>query len=198
MSLKNAKISFNYSENFVPQGDNNLKIENQSNSHIDAGSIKAKSQAEFNITGSFFAPQYSLVYLNATLNYSPSNFSSTFQTKNQFGVNVKDPPISLQVSGQKELSSGDEVEYLIDYKNDSSKTFSSIWLKTDYPDNFSFLSASSDPNSGDNLWYLGTLNPGQEGKITVQGTLSGSGGEVKTMKSLQYRNPEYRRSPCFI
>jgi hypothetical protein len=183
VSLKNAKISMNYSENFSPQEDGKLVIENQSNSHIDIGKIGAKSQNQFDVTGAFFAPQDFVVYLNATLSYSPSNFNSIFQIKSQLGVNIGDSPITLEVYAPQELSSGNEIEYLISYKNNGDKTFSDMRIKAEYPDNFSFLSSSQETSGGNNLWYIGDLNPGQEAKITVQGSLAGSGGEIKIIKA---------------
>ena len=183
VSLKNAKISLNYSENFIPQEANNLKIEDQSNSYIDVGKVRFKSQVEYEVSGKFFAPHGFMVYLNGTLSYSPSVSNNFFQTKNQFGVDVKDSPISLEVLVPQQLASGSQVEYLVDYKNNSTQTFDNIQLKVEYPDSFSFLSSNQETADANNLWNVGTLKPGQEGKITIQGILSGAGSEVKILKA---------------
>lgn len=183
VDLNNAKIVLNYSENFSPKAENGLVIENQSNSYIEAGKIKSKSQAEYEINGNFLAPQDFVVYLNVTLLYSPSGSSSVYQSKSQFGVNIKNSPVSIDFLAPQEVPSGDQAEYVINYKNSSSKTFNDIRIQIEYPAEFSFSSSDPGISESNNLWYIGSLESGQEGKIVARGILQGTGGEIKTAKA---------------
>jgi hypothetical protein len=183
IDLKNAKLALNYSENFSPNEKSGLKIENQSNSNIEIGKIKSKSKSEYEIEGSFLAPQDFVVYLHATILYSPSSSNSTYQSKSQLGVNIKNSPIVIDFYAPQTLSSGDQAEYVVNYKNNSSKTFDDIRIQIDYPSEFSFVSSDPGTSEKNNLWYVGSLGPQKEGKIISRGIMQGSGGEVKIAKA---------------
>ncbi|MDO8529524.1 MAG: hypothetical protein Q7S18_02545 [bacterium] len=183
VDLKNVQILLNYSENFKPKEDQNLTIENPSNSRIDLGTIKAYSGGEADISGTFFAAKNAIVYLNATLRYTPSNFNSVFDLKKQLGVNVKSSPLFLELDAPAEVSNGNKVDYVVNYRNSSAEYFDGLRLKMVYADGFYFISASSAPSEGNNIWYLGSLKPGESGKIVITGTIQGNEDESKIVEA---------------
>lgn len=179
IDLNNAQLLIKNSENFKPQETQDLTIDNPSSSRIAIGTIKGKSTKEIKIKGTFFAAKNSVVYLNASLEYTPSNLSVKYQSKGQLGVNVQSSPLLLEVEAPLEIVSGNKIDYVIDYRNSSTEYFDGIRLKINYPDGFSFTSSSISPSEGNNIWYLGSMKPDQDGKIIVTGNLSGSGDEGK-------------------
>ncbi len=168
VALKDAEILLNYPENFRPEGSVNLKQEGPQNSSIYVGEIKSYSQGEMEIKGNFYAPKDYVVYLGATLKYTPSNFNSVFEAKNQLGINVKSSPIFLEVTAPLEVASGNNVEYVVDYKNLSTLNFDNLRLKIDYPGGFEFQSSDPRSSEGNNFWYLGSLGASQGGKIRIE------------------------------
>lgn len=180
--LRNAKLTLNYSENFKPKENQYLKIENPSNSRINIGTIKSREEKEFEISGSFFAAKDTTIYLNAILEYTPSNFNSIFVSKGQLGVKVDSSPLFLEIQAPSEVVSGNKVDYVIDYRNLSSEYFDGVKLKIDYPEGFSFVSSQPSPSEGSGIWYLGSMNPNQSGKLVVSGTINGENGENKLVK----------------
>jgi hypothetical protein len=182
-SLNNAKIIFNYSENFRPDESKDLKIDNPSNSRITLGTIKGNSEGEIDISGSFLAAKDSTVYINSTLEYTPSSFSIAFQSKNQFGVNVASSPLFLEIEVPSESVDGNKIDYVINYRNTSGEYFDGVRLKAEYPEGFSFTSSNPSPSEGSAVWYLGSLAPNQDGKIVITGTINGSEEEGKTVKA---------------
>jgi hypothetical protein len=183
VDLNNAEILLGYSENFQLEENPNLKIENQTNSKIILGTIKAHSGGEVEIHGKFYGPKDYIVYLNATLNYIPSNFNSTFQSTNKLGVNVRTSPIALEVAAPLEAANGNSLEYVINYQNNSSRSFNNVSLKNEYPEKFDFISANPKATDGNNVWYVGTISPNQTGKITILGNINGLKDEEKTLKA---------------
>lgn len=183
IGLKDAYILLNYAENFLPESTDGLQVLNNSNSRIEIGTIEGRSEGEIKLKGKFYAPQDYTVYIRATLNYVPSNFNSVFQTKGQLGVNVRTSPIFLEISAPLEAASGNDVEYFINYKNLSSRNFNDARVKIEYPDGFSFTSANPEASEGNNFWYIGDLEPGKEGSISILGKLSGSNGQSKAVKT---------------
>lgn len=183
VDLKDASILLNHSENFQPESATNLQTVNAGNSKIHIGTIKSRSQGEIILKGRFYAPKDYVVYLRSRLDYTPSNFNSMFQVQSQIGVNVKTSPIFLEVTAPLEAASGNDVEYLIDYKNQSSRSFSDVRIKVEYPDRFQFTSGNPRPSEGNNFWYIGNLGPDEGGKIKVLGTTQGSRNEGKIVKA---------------
>jgi hypothetical protein len=182
VDLNNAEMLLGYAENFQPEKNPNLISENQTNSKIKIGTIKAHSKGEVEIQGKFYGPKDYVVYLNATLNYTPSNFNSLFQSTNKLGVNVRTSPITLEVAAPLEAANGNSVEYTIDYKNISNRNFDNISLQVEYPGKFNFVSANPKPTDGNKDWYVGMIGPNQSGKIKILGSINGLSEEGKTFK----------------
>lgn len=181
-SLEDAEILLNYSENFQPEEDVNFKKINSTNGRIYIGKIDSYAEGEAEVRGRFFAPKDYSIYLAATLNYKPSSVKSVFQAKSQLGINIKTAPVELIVTAPLEVADGNRAEYLIDYKNSSGRSFSDLRLKIEYPSGFNFESAEPRTSEGNNFWYLGRLDPGQGGKITVVGEIWGNKDEIKIIK----------------
>lgn len=182
LDLVNAQILLSYSENFKPKESQNLKINDPANSKIVLGTIKGHSEKSIEITGDFFAAKDDVVYLNAILEYSPSGFSLKFQSKNQLGVKVESSPLFLEIEAPLETVSGSKTDYVINFKNASSEYFDGVRVKIEYPDGFSYISSDVPVSEGNNIWYLGSLGPNQEGKIVITGNIQGSREEIKAIK----------------
>jgi len=179
IDLNNSQLLIKNSENFKPKESQNLTIDNPSSSRIFIGTMKGKSTKEIKISGTFFAAENAVVYLNAVLEYNPGSLSVKYQSKGQLSVNVESSPLFLEIAAPLEAVSGNKVDYAIDYRNLSTEYFDGVRLKVGYPDGFSFISSNPAPSEGNNVWYLGSLRPNQDGKIVISGNLSGSGDEGK-------------------
>jgi hypothetical protein len=182
VSLKDAEIILNYSDNFQPEENAKLEPAGYGSSRIKLGEMKGHSEGEFELKGKFYAPQDYVIYLKATLNYIPSNFSSPFQAQNQMAVKVKASPLDLRVTAPREASSGENVEYSIDYKNLSSRSFGDLRVKVEYPDGFEFKESDPAPAEGKEIWYVGNLDVNQSGRIIVKGVMTGIKDEAKIVK----------------
>lgn len=184
VDLLDAEILLNYSENFRPEQNENFQAENVTNGKITVGTIKSRSEGSVELKGRFYGPKDFVVYLNATLNYKPSNFNSLFQAKTQRGIAVKTSPLFLDITAPLEAPSGDKVEYVIDYKNFSDQYLDNLRLKLEYPQGFIFSSADPAPSEGNNFWYLGALDKNGSGKVKISGILNGEYKNGKIVKAI--------------
>lgn len=181
--LKDVQLLLNYPENFKIKERSDLKVDNPTNSRINIGTLKANSGGDITLKGSFIAVKDITVYLNATLQYSPGSSSSVFQSKGQLGVNVKSSSLFLEIQAPMEAVGGNKVDYVIDYRNLTTEYLDKIRIKADYPEGFSFVSSDPAPSENNGVWYLGSLEPGKNGKIVISGTMDGTDGESKTVKA---------------
>lgn len=182
-TLKNAQILLNYSDNFRPDENGELKIDNASNSRLILGDIAPNSQGEKVIAGKFFAPANAVVYINADLEFTPSGFSSVFRSSAKIGVNIRTSPLKLEIESPLEIISGKKIDYVINFSNASINRYANVKIKMEYPKEFNFTSANPPAALNNELWNIGDLEPGAGGKIVISGNISGARGDSKIIKA---------------
>lgn len=179
VTLKKAEIQLNYAENFQPIDNTNLKYLSPSSSKVFIGDIKPMSEGETELRGIFYAPKDAPVYLYASIHFVPSNGSSELSMKGQIGVNITGAPVTLDVIAPQQVASGDDVQYVVDYKNIDVKMMSDVQIKIDFPEGFQMTSAQPSPSEQKSIWYIGNLDSEQGGKIIIDGQLSGNDNQNK-------------------
>jgi uncharacterized repeat protein (TIGR01451 family) len=179
LDLKNASIRLTYPENFKPEETANLKSEGPTAGIIPLGNISSHGSGKVVLNGRMYSPKGALIYLKADLVYSPSSLSVQFVSKSQIGISVSSSPIAVEVIAPQNVSTGDEVNYLVTYKNEGNETFENLRIRAEYPEGFSFASSEPSPFEANNIWYVGSMAPGQSGKIVIAGKLEGNRDQTK-------------------
>lgn len=181
-SLKDAVIRVNYSENFKPLDNLNLESEGQNSIRYNIGTIEGKSEGKIELRGKFFGTKGILVYVNAKLEYSSSNFSSQFAAEGKHGVSISSSPLEIEASGPLNVSSGGAVSFTVKYRNSGQQSFRNLKLKAELPPDFTVTISEPLPASGGNIWYVGDLEGGKSGEVKISGVLSGQPQETKQFK----------------
>jgi uncharacterized repeat protein (TIGR01451 family) len=183
VELQNVQLKIIYPDDFKPEDNANFIEESPTSGTYNLGAIAGHAEGKINFTGRMYSPKGALIYLKAQLSYNPGSYSTRYTSEKQLGINVTTSPITLEVSGPQNVASGDEINYMVNYKNDGESDLRDIKIKMDYPDGFTF--STSDPKSfeGNNIWYVGTLSPGQSGKIVVSGKLEGEKEEIRIVRA---------------
>lgn len=179
VSLKNAELQLTYSENFQPTDNTNLKIFSPSSGKISVGDIGPMQEGSVELKGIFYAPEDFPLFLKATLGFVPSNGTDTLSMESQISIKITAAPVILDLSVPEQIANGDQVEYLISYKNLDIRSIGDLQINIDFPPGFKMHSADPQPSEKESNWYVGNLEPDQEGKITIRGSLSGDDGENK-------------------
>ena len=179
LDIDKAVLKIAYPENFKPEDNPNFKIENLTSGMFDLGTIKGNSEGKVILNGRAYSPKGALIYLRATLSYNPAGYSSQFQTNSQLGINIVSAPITLEFLAPQNIASGNSVDYQINYKNDGAEILNNLTVKLKYPDQFTFSSSNPKVSRDNNSWDIGTLQPGQTGKIIISGKLEGERDNIK-------------------
>ncbi len=182
VDINNAVLRIYYPEDFKPEDNSKFSEEGPNILKVDLGTVKSRDTGKIILNGKVFSPKGVLMYLRTNLRYQPAKFSSQFETGSQLGINVIPTPMRLEIQAPQNVSSGDEVNYLVTYRNDGDEAFNDLKIKIDYPEQFTFSDSSPKVSEGDNIWYIGELAPGREGKIFVSGKLLGEHDQIKTVK----------------
>ncbi|MDD2766981.1 MAG: hypothetical protein PHH40_04485 [Candidatus Moranbacteria bacterium] len=180
-ALNNVSILLSYPETFFPQADSTLRVEGRS-AEIILGEIPSRTEKQIVVKGKFYESKGKTVNLQAVLRYSPKRISSVLEKKSVFPVTVASSPLLFEIMAPLESVSGQDAEYVIDYKNTSDKQFSDVRMKLVYPEGFRFSSADPRPSEGESVWYIGNLPVNSAGKIVVRGVLTGTQKEYKTIQ----------------
>ena len=110
-----------------------------------------------------------------------------------WGTSKPQVPVSnnviLQIKGPESLSSGNEAEYRVIYRNGENAELVALYLEMLYPENFKYKSATPAPQSTvGNTFSLDMVPQGEDGEVLIRGKLSGSTGEDKPIKArLHYK-----------
>ncbi len=143
-------------------------IENRALGNVGNGSLVQES---FRVV--VIAPEQEIRLLKVTVNYAPAKLGARFEKSVTGEVLVKSSGIAIEMSGPEKVTSGEEFDLSIIYKNVSEIDFNDLEMKIEYPPTFSYGSSSLKPDAENNVWRLGDLRKNSEGKITVKGSLTG-------------------------
>lgn len=146
------------------------------------GTIAPGDEMVITIQGSVIGEVGDQKLFSFTYAYYPENFSSEFQESVNFSVTVGSSILQLDIDAPVRVGIGKESEFTITYTNDSDKTLERVRIIAVYPEGFSVISSSPEPTEGSTIWDVTTLASGEEGKITIRGTLAGTGGENREFK----------------
>lgn len=113
------------------------------------------------------------------LEYKVAGSNSLFNKNKIISVLISSSPVSIVVTGPKEVNTNQIVDYTVEVNSNSTTVLKNLMLKADYPFGFTFVSANPKNYSKNNLWLLGDLEPGGKRLIKISGVLTGQEGEER-------------------
>ncbi|HTL39447.1 MAG TPA: hypothetical protein VL306_01405 [Methylomirabilota bacterium] len=93
--------------------------------------------------------------------------------------------VAIVFKGPDQITSGNEAEYTITYRNGENADLVGVSLQLLYPAGFKFKSATPAPTASSGTSFnLPILKSGQDGSVVIRGNLSGGTNEDKEIKAL--------------
>lgn len=114
------------------------------------------------------------------LEFKAGNLRSSFKKSKTTSTTLVSVPISLTLVAPPTVVSGQVIDYIFDYRNESDNSISDIKFEFDYSDGFKIQDQAPRPSSP-NTWSVSLLKHGEGGRITIRGVISGKEGEIKTV-----------------
>lgn len=149
----------------------------------DVGAILPGQSITENIESILYGEENTQKDVDVVLEYRMSGSNATFKKSITYSIKISSSPINMKVNILKEVTSGQTVEMSIDIQSNSQDTQNNLFLQTDYPIGFTFVSASPMPTQDINIWNLGALGAQKKQTITIRGIIEGQVGESKIMKA---------------
>lgn len=179
LALEDAVLSIN-----LPPGVFYLDQMNKNIIELDLGEISAKKTIKETVPLMIVGEEQTAKNIEASLNYRPKGLSSTFVKNAIKTIVISGSTFNLQSNAPEKVFIGQNFPITINWTNLTSKNFDRVELLAEWPNGFSLVSSNpqvSNTNGYNNEWVIGAIGPNGEGKINVQGNLSGQDGETKTI-----------------
>ncbi len=129
----------------------------------------------------FFGEEGEIKPIKITLEYKIEGSNALVSKSINYDFLVKTAPVVVEVLGPAEVSVGGQAAYEIIIKSKSPVAINDVGMILSHSFGFEPDGFSPNPDSGDNYWRLGTLQPGSERKISVSGKFSGFEGDQKIL-----------------
>lgn len=112
--------------------------------------------------------------VNVSVEYRVKGSNATFKKDAlPYEFKIGTSPVILNVNAVKRIPTDQETTIELVVQSNSKEPFSDLLLRASYPQGFDFISATPDTTSGEDVWKLKDLKPGEEQKISIKGRVKG-------------------------
>jgi hypothetical protein len=130
----------------------------------------------------FFGEEGESKDIKVSLEYRVSDSNAIFTKSETRTVRLSSAPVAVSISAPEEVSSGEDITFLVTIAANASQAVQHLMLAADYPFGFVVSGADPKPTNGNNSWNLGDLKPGATRVLKINGQFSGSEGEERAVR----------------
>ncbi|MBU2068418.1 hypothetical protein KKE13_02485, partial [Patescibacteria group bacterium] len=187
--LENLKLVFHYPKDSIPANQQSL------DETIDLPNLAPGQEKEIELLARIIGLKGENRKAWAELSYQPVGISSQYTNEVEFTSQVISVPLILDFDLPEKLVTGQNFDFSLRYSNQAEVSFDDVQIRIDYPTGFNFESAGLVPleDENDNVWSLGKLMAGEQGRIFIRGSIQGEEGEVKSFRTQLgiFKNEEF-------
>ncbi len=178
--LENPKLTFEYPEYAErPEGDDK-RVEIPSEELGDA--IYPGEEKTFRFQTRLFGKKGEDRTAEAWITYSPKNLNASYKSASSLTTIIEEVPLSFEFDLPSKVESSQEFNFQINYFSNIDYPISDLAVKTEYPDDFEFISA--EPTGIEKTtWDVGMLNKAEGGRIEITGKVRGDVGDRKIVNA---------------
>lgn len=171
-AMSDAKLYIDFPEGAYSPDDPEVALTHE----VEAiGSIESGEVVKRTIRATLFGEANQRITIPMTLEYKTEGSNAVFEKKETFDFTIGTSPVSVNITGISEVSSGQTVSFDISVRSNAPAPLADVAVRAEYPFGFT-------PSKQGTLFTLGTLAPGEEKKVTVAGTLTGSDNDERVFK----------------
>ncbi len=179
-TLYNLNFLFFYPQDATILKDGNT-IQGQTDSFkVDQLAPGQKGEKEFKVF--LVGDKGNIKSAKVTLSFKSGSLQSSFEKSATIATTIVAMPIDLTLVSPPNATPGQAINYILDYRNQSSDDISDLLIQFSYPDGFSVQDSTPAPGQGNNVWSVPLLKKGSGSRISIQGTLDGKEGDSKSVE----------------
>src|SRR3989338_1782780 len=179
LDLDNMRFKFTYPEGSVVLKDGKVAKELTETFTIERLSPGQKEEKEFKAF--LVGDRGNIKTAKVELSYGAGDLRTAFEKTTSISTTIIGLPISLTLSAPPNSVPNQAINYVLDYRNETSDDIYDLRFEFDYPDGFSVQRSTPAPNVGNYVWLVPVLKKGNGGRISITGLLSGKEGETKNV-----------------
>lgn len=146
----------------------------------ELGDIAPGASVRKTVRAAFFGEENRKLSIPISVEYVTDNSNATFVAREEYGLVISTAPVTLSVESLSEVPSGQPLTLTLLVRSNAVAPLENIAVRAEYP--FGFTVAEASPVSKDDIFSLGTLEPGEEERIVITGPLSGIEGEERVFR----------------
>jgi len=143
------------------------------------GDIPAGHSANKKVEAIIFGEENIQKQIEIVVTYSVKGSSAIFIKSRTYDVLISSSPISLNVSSFTEITSGQEFDFNIEVKSNSSETLKNILVRAEYPFGFTFISSEPKALAENAVWKIGDIPAGGSRKVKIRGVVEGENTDIR-------------------
>lgn len=152
------------------------------NERIYLGDIEPGQTERQNINAVLFGEEQTAADIKMSLEYRIPNSNTIFSKDVPYQIIISSNPLSLSVDAPHETISGENLTISVTVRSNAAETIRNVLLEGQFPAGFAFKESSLKPVSGERVWRLGDLPPGESRLVTIIGVLSGENKDSRTFR----------------
>ena len=182
LDLKEMKFVFSFPEaSIVLDGE---KIDSELSKNFEVALLKPGQSGEKEFKGFLAGERGDIKEAKILVSFKAGSLKTVFEKSESLSTTIVNVPVPLSLTAPPNAVSGESVEYIFDYRNESGGDMADLQFKLEYPDGFTPKSFLPAPSGDNDIWNVNLLKRGSGGRITVRGLLSGKEGEIKTVTAV--------------
>lgn len=176
-AIKNLQLTFFYSPDTADIRDGKFTVLQTENLKLDDLGPGEEKAVEF--SAYLVGAKGDIKKARAVLSFYGEGLPSVFKKEATAVTNISTLPVSLTLVAPPNAVSGQEVTYLLDYRNESQDNLSDLRFKFVYPDGFTPTKFSPNTFQAKNILDLPSLKTGEGDRISISGILRGTERESR-------------------
>ena len=182
--IKDLHLTFFYPPDAVDIRDGRLSILQTESVRLD--DLNPGEEGKIELSAYLVGSRGDLKKARAVLSFYGEAIPSVFKKETITAINISSLAVSLTLVAPPKAVSGQEVTYLLDYRNESTDDLSDLRFKFTYPSGFVPTKFLPDLFSFKDILDLKKLKSGEGDRISITGILQGEEKDAKTISvSLQ-------------
>ncbi|MES2214123.1 MAG: hypothetical protein V4465_01905 [Patescibacteria group bacterium] len=149
---------------------------------VAVGPVAAGASATRTERAILFGQKGDVKTITISLEYRVQGSNAIFSKQKSYDISIGSAPVTMTVDQPPTVTSGDTFQTKITILANSSEILKDVLIRGEYPYGFSVSSAVPTASSGDNIWSLGDLAPGEKREIVIKGIISGENQEERTFR----------------
>lgn len=146
------------------------------------GRIESGDNVRRTVQAVLFGEKDSIQTINVSVEYRVKGSNATFSKEKKYEIVMASSPITLTATYPKEIASNKEFEVTLQATSNSTEVIQNALVRAEYPFGYTFTRSTPKQISGDNMWRLGDLKPGEKRTIKITGQLEGQDNEQRTFR----------------